>query len=277
MASSDKPVGYPVLVEKVISWVVELRERLETSAVRVSEVSSLEDYLQWIIKEAEEDTNRRRVITDKQVLAADQEGEEDNDDSGGMRKVANNLCLAAIHHYLNDTEQADRILDELMDINDTNTPNGRAFKILRNTFVPKEADDFFGVNVVENGGDAKLDATLMNMKGVLGRLMGVPEELVLELHLKSVEKDPECHLWYHFAYRTLRRMRRNEKRSIDCKLGLPSKQERDLAEKAYRLSKGQALGAITDYAVMLKESLWTLPHHAWKQNPDYEKALDLFQ
>lgn len=87
--------------------------------------------------------------------------------------------------------------------------------------------------------------------------------------------DPTFHVWFHFAYRKLRRIRRQYRKS--GRLAAPGACEKLYCEKAYELCPSDVMNVL-DYAFLVKDMLWNKPKQVWyEEEENIRKCIALFK
>lgn len=99
-------------------------------------------------------------------------------------------------------------------------------------------------------------AVIEYLKGKFGSSLNITETRLVEIYRKSVELEPDHHVWYTVVYRTLRGLRRNYQRQQSGNLHPPGEEERIMCETAFKLDP-YIYCTIKNKAVMLKDSLST--------------------
>lgn len=269
------------LVKKVIDWVEELLQHQE---ILEGKENSLDACLEWLVQNKKHFQKRdSQPPVDKEDVNDDLKDEED-DVTGitNLESAAMKLIAAAILCHLGNLERAKEILYFLEKLENVNVPSKTRGIIERLRDSLKQdlglldvAEKHLPLILESPQLTPNLEAMLLFIKSFTGILMGIPGELVLELQQKAIDKDPECHALYHYAYRTARHIRRNSKRILNKLLYNPSEQEENFAKEGYSRAPGD-IYAITDYAMMLKEKLWTHKESYWKEHmDDYETCVKL--
>lgn len=270
------------LVTKVVGWVEEHLQNLE--------VPSSDDtvtYLEWL---AQNDKHFNKVKCSEQQEEDDNDINDDLEDdenevtgTSSMKNAAMKLNAAAIFCYLDNPKKAKERISHLNNLEGLQISE-KNLEVIR--FLRDSLKRLLGMEVPSSSlksltkqdlGKKQLTAMYKFMEGYLGIVMGIPETKVLAIFLEAIDDDPECHVWYHYAYRTQRRIRRNIDRSINNRLDHPSDKEQDLAIKCHQKGPWD-FKAVGDLAMLLKENLWTRSETFWNANQDgYNKSVRLFR
>lgn len=273
------PIPSP-LVNMVISWVEGHRVLLRNAQVNQEE--SVYTYLEWLVQ------NEQHFMVPSSQQELEQNGNDNATGISSMESAAMKLNAVAIFWYLNNLEKALEFLNLLDNLENLKVPeaNLEVVRLLRDSLkksleltIPPGVTS--QVSLIESDlqavGNEQLAAMLKFMEGYLGIVMGIPEPNALGLLREAIDKDPECHAWYHYAYRTQRRIRRNIDRSVNNRLDNPSDMEQDFARTCHQKGPGDFV-AVGDLAMLLKENIWTQDEAFWNAHRgEYEESVRLFR
>lgn len=278
------------LVPMVISWVERHRTILENSIENREE--SLYTYLERLVQN---DKHFQMPETTPELgdnVNDDLEDEEDvTTGITSIKSAAMRLNAAAIFCHLNNLDKAKEHLNHLDNLEKLHVrkENLEVVKCLRDSMkqalglaVPPEAIPLLLQTQIglQDVGNPQLAAMLKFMEGNLGIVMGIPEERVLDLQKQVINMDPKCHAWYHYAFWTQRRIRRNIHRAVSSRLECSSELEELWATKGYQNGPLDFI-AIVDYATLLKDGLWIQRVASWNNdetlNKKYEDCKSLFR